>query len=75
MVNSSSRRALALSCAALLGLLALTGLFAVRPVPAQAAASPALGIAAGGTLQFETTSQQEAYLTAARKLGASWLSE
>lgn len=32
-----------------------------------------IGIAAGGTLQFDSAAEQERYLSAARDLGASWL--
>jgi polysaccharide biosynthesis protein PslG len=43
------------------------------PTAVAATTRPALGIAAGGTLQFETAAQQEAYLSAAQELGATWL--
>ena len=45
-----------------------------RPVtPAPAAEAPSIGIAAGGTLQFDPPAAQERYLTAAHDLGATWL--
>jgi polysaccharide biosynthesis protein PslG len=57
----------------LISLTAMTGLDVGHSQVSQAAARPALGIAAGGTLQFDSTAKQEAYLSAARDLGATWL--